>query len=144
MHPLPHVYTVSIRGEASGEVPVEADGLPVLATASPKEFDGPGDRWSPESLLAAAVASCLVLTFRAVARASKFSWQKLDCTVKGTLERSEGAMRFTNFTTDAVLVVEGEVDEALARRLVEKAEHGCLIANSLTATRTLNVTIARA
>jgi hypothetical protein len=33
----------------------------------PREFDGRGNQWSPESLLAAALADCFVLSFRAVA-----------------------------------------------------------------------------
>jgi uncharacterized OsmC-like protein len=32
-----------------------------------KIFDGPGDAWSPENLLLAAVQSCFLFTFQAVA-----------------------------------------------------------------------------
>ena len=56
MHPYPHHYTVHARAEATGDVDLDADRLPTLKTAPPAEFDGPGDLWSPETLLCAAVA----------------------------------------------------------------------------------------
>ena len=55
MHPYPHHYTVHARAEHIGDVDVSAEGLPTLRTAPPVEFDGPGDRWSPETLLCAAL-----------------------------------------------------------------------------------------
>ena len=46
MQPFPHHYTVEARGTAAGDVELTAPGLPRLRSASPAEFDGPGDRWS--------------------------------------------------------------------------------------------------
>jgi organic hydroperoxide reductase OsmC/OhrA len=43
--------------------------VPTLSTATPEEFGGPGDAWSPELLLLGAVESCFLFTFRAVAHA---------------------------------------------------------------------------
>jgi organic hydroperoxide reductase OsmC/OhrA len=73
MQPFPHQYVVAAHGSALGEVELHADQLSPIRSASPAEFDGPGDRWSPETLLVAAVGDCLILTFRAVARASGIS-----------------------------------------------------------------------
>lgn len=141
MHPFPHVYRVGAASAASGEVRLTADGVADLPSNSPPEFDGPGGLWSPESLLCGALADCFVLTFRAIARASKFEWSALECHVEGTLERAAGITRFTRFATTATLRVPQGVDEARARLLLDKAEQGCLIANSLTATRHLEATV---
>lgn len=132
MHPFPHHYTVSTLARPEGTVPLSSPGLPELASAPPREFDGPGDRWSPETLLTAAVADCLVLSFRAVATASKFTWLELACTTRGTLERVEGRNRFTRFDTQATLRVPAGTDTERAQRLLEKAEQVCLISNSLS------------
>ena len=102
-----------------------------MPSAPPLEFDGPGDRWSPETLLVAAIADCFVLTFRAIARASRMNWLALDCDVTGTLEREQGNSRFTTYLVHARLTVPVGVDVAQARAALEKAEHGCLISNSL-------------
>ena len=141
MQPYPHIYKVTATGAATGIVPVTALNLPTLNTAPPVEFGGPGDLWSPESLLCAAVADCFILTFRAVARASKIEWSQLSCDVSGTLERVEGESRFTKFITHVTLNVSAGIDEARCRQALEKAERGCLVANSLRAERTLEINI---
>ena len=141
MHPYPHHYTVQSRAEATGDVEIGAEGLPVLHTAPPVEFDGPGDRWSPETLLCAAVADCFALSFRAVARASRLDWSHLDCRVEGVLDRVEGKTRFTSIVVHATLRVPTGTDQDRATRLLEKAEHVCLITNSLVAERRLDPTV---
>lgn len=141
MHPYPHLYQVRAAARPDGDVPIDADRLPRLQTNAPAEFDGPGDRWSPEALLCAAVADCFLLSFRAVARASKFDWQSLDCSVAGTLDRVEGKTRFTRMHVKATLRVAAGTDEARAVKLMEKAEQVCLISNSLLAERHLEPTV---
>ncbi len=131
MHPFPHRYTVTAVGAAGGDVELTADSLGALQSASPREFDGPGDRWSPESLLTAAVADCFVLTFRAVARASNLRWTSLRCAATGTLDRVDRITQFTAFEVHAHLTVADGTDRDLALRALEKAERSCPIANSL-------------
>jgi organic hydroperoxide reductase OsmC/OhrA len=141
MHPFPHRYTVSANASPQGSVRLAAEGLPAIESAAPKEFDGPGDQWSPEVLLTAAVADCFMLGFRAIATASKFTWISLECNTEGTLERIEGKSRFTKFHTTAKLIVPAGTDGERAKRLMEKAEQICLIANSLSAERHLTAEV---
>ncbi len=141
MHPYPHQYTVQAQAEASGDVQLTSAGLPALATAPPAEFDGPGDRWSPETLLCAAVVDCFVLSFRAVARASKLEWNGLDARVEGKLDRVEGRTCFTELKVQATLRIPAGTDPERAKKLMEKAEQVCLISNSLTAQRHLDATV---
>ena len=141
MHPFPHQYTVQAAAQPEGDVLVSAAGLATLETAPPAEFDGPGDRWSPETLLVAAVADCFLLSFRGVARANKFEWHSLDCSVEGTLNKVEGRTRFTHMVARATLRVPAGTDEAKAKQLLERAEHVCLISNSLVAERSIESTI---
>jgi organic hydroperoxide reductase OsmC/OhrA len=141
MHPYPHLYTVQATAEPTGDVPLTAAGLPAIATAPPAEFDGPGDRWSPETLLCGAVADCFLLSFRAVARASKLDWNSLDCSVDGKLERVDGRTFFTEIVVRATLRVPAGTDQDRATKLLEKAEHVCLVSNSLVAQRRLDPTV---
>lgn len=144
MQAFPHLYRVSARGGAEGSTALNSEGLPALASVAPKEFDGPGDQWSPESLLCASLASCFILTFRAIARASKLEWRALDCEVQGTLERVDGVTQFTLFVTIARLEVPAGASADLCQRLLEKAEHGCLVANSVKARRELRAEVVAA
>lgn len=141
MHPYPHRYTVTASGSPGGSVAVSSARLPDIPTAPPAEFDGPGDVWSPETLLCASVADCFILTFRAIARASKLEWSDLSCRVEGVLERVEGVSQFTRYTTYATLTIAPAADASRARTLLEKAEHGCLVANSLKGERILETQI---
>jgi organic hydroperoxide reductase OsmC/OhrA len=142
MQVYPHFYVASATGEGKGFVTVVSPHLPALETAPPPEFDGPGGVWSPETLLCASLANCFILTFRAVSRAARFEWSRLECRVEGVLERVERISQFTRYTTFAKLTVREGADTARARELLERAEHGCLIANSLRGSRALDVEIS--
>ena len=133
MQPFPHRYAATVKGATEGEVELNAAGLPPVHSASPAEFDGPGDRWSPETLLVAAVGDCLILTFRAVARASGLAWYSLECDVTGTLDRIERTTRFVAFDIQARLLVPANTSPERARQVLDKAERSCLISNSLNA-----------
>ena len=133
MQDFPHHYTVSGRGRATGNATLATTGAPDLATAPPAEFGGPGDQWSPESLLVGAVADCFIFSFRAIARVSRFDWTDLQVDVTGTLDKVERVTQFTGFSVKATLDVPEGTDEAKAVKLLEKAEHVCLITNSLKA-----------
>jgi organic hydroperoxide reductase OsmC/OhrA len=141
MHPYPHHYTVSGSAVAGGAVTISAAELAPLETAPPREFDGPGGTWSPETLLCAALADCFLLTFRILARIGRFEWQRLECRVEGQLERIERVPHFTRFAIHAALTVGAGADQAKGRLLLEQSERGCLISNSLRGERTLEAQI---
>jgi len=141
MKDFPHYYDVTVTGSGVGDVELRTDRLPPLPSASPREFDGPGDRWPPETLLVAAVGDCLILTFRAVARASGLAWNSLECDVRGTLDRVDRTTRFVEFENRACLRVPYGTNPDRARQVLEKAERNCLISNSLSAATRLVPTI---
>jgi organic hydroperoxide reductase OsmC/OhrA len=135
MHPFPHHYHVRAEGQGSGGVvEVSAEGLPTLDTEAPPEFGGPPGLWSPETLLAASVANCFILSFRAVARASRLPWRSLRIEVTGVLDRVEGVTRFTQFSLRPRLDLEAGASESQALAVLDKAKRSCLITNSLSAT----------
>ena len=141
MQNLPHQYDVVASGRSSDAIELASDSLPPLFAAPPIEFGGPGDQWSPETLLVGAVAGCFVLTFRAVARASQVSWTSLRCDVSGTLERVDNATQFTRFDVRARLSIPAATNGLQARRALEKAERSCLISNSLKAAIHLTIDV---
>jgi len=144
MAEFPHHYDVTASGAPDGTVEVSSPGLDPLATAPPAQFGGPGDRWSPETLLVAAAVDCFILTFRAVSRASQLPWTRLRCSGTGTLDRAEGGMRFTALALDVHLAVPAGVDAGRARRLLEKAEKSCLVTRSLAFEPTLAISVETA
>jgi peroxiredoxin-like protein len=141
MKPYPHRYSVSGTMQGEATVRLASPGLPELESAAPVEFDGPGDRWSPETLLLGAVADCFLMTFRAVAKASKFPWTRLRADAEGVLDRAEGVTRFTEIHLRAALEAPAGADVAAGERLLAKAEKGCLISNSLKCPVHLEATV---
>ena len=141
---LPHDYSVSAAATNSGNVDLTAEGLSSLTSNAPKEFGGPGDQWSPEDLLVAAVADCFVLSFRAIAGMSKFEFTQISVTTTGKLDKVERDIQFTELSIVANLTIPEGADEGRAQRLLEKAEATCFITNSLKATPHLqaNITVA--
>ena len=131
MQDLPHHYHVNASAETDANVALKADNLPQLVTAPPAEFGGPGDQWSPETLLVGAVADCFILTFRAISRASRLEWINLECAAEGVLDRVERVTRFTQITVRATLTVPAGTDVDKAQRLLAKSEEACLITRSL-------------
>ena len=141
MDAFPHHYRVSGNATNDSHVALKGENLPEIVTAPPAEFGGPGDQWSPEALLVGAVADCFILSFRAIARASKLEWLDIDCTATGTLDRIERVTRFTAVEVNATLRVPAGTDVEKAEKLLHKAEDSCLITNSLSADSSLVATI---
>lgn len=58
-----------------------------ISVATPPEFKGGmAGIWSPEHLLVAAVSSCLMTTFLAIAENFKLEYESFDCKAVGKLE----------------------------------------------------------
>jgi organic hydroperoxide reductase OsmC/OhrA len=142
--PFPHVYRASAAAAQSGDVAVDSPGLATITAGPSAPFGGTGAQWSPETLLPAAVANCFVLTFRAVSAASMFGWLRLECRVEGVLDRVDRQLRFSRFRTIATLTIAAGADAAKARRLLDKADRDCLVANSLAAAREFTAEVVSA
>jgi organic hydroperoxide reductase OsmC/OhrA len=141
MQSLPHRYSAAVRATPLGEATMESRGLSAIATAKPAEFDGPGDRWSPETLLVGAVADCFVLTFRGIAARVRLPWTGIRCHVDGTLDRVDRVTRFTRFDVRAEVEVPEGVETKLVHEVLERAEATCLITRSLVAESHLDMEV---
>jgi organic hydroperoxide reductase OsmC/OhrA len=135
IEPFPHLYRASAEARQAGDVAVNSPGLATIVAGPSAQFGGSGAQLSPETLLPAALANCFILTFRAVSAASMFGWQRLECRVEGVLDRVDRQLRFSRIRTTATLTIAAGADALKARRLLDKADRDCLIANSLAAAR---------
>ena len=131
MEPLPHHYQVRLDAGADVYATVLESGLPGLRIAPPVNFGGPGDAWTPEHLLLAAVETCFLFTLRAVARASRLEVVRVEVETSGTVDRRDGVTRFTEIVVRPRVTIAPGTDADRAARLVEKAERACLVSSSL-------------
>jgi peroxiredoxin-like protein len=93
---------------------------------------GPGHVWSPEHLFVAAVASCLMTTFRAIAARSGVEVLDYSDEASGHLVRGEdGLYSIESITLRPTIVISEDSKLDRAERLIEKAERACLISRSI-------------
>lgn len=105
-----------------------------IEVATPPQFPkGMEGIWSPEHLFTAAINSCFMTTFLAVAENSKLEFKEFRCDASGKLEQVEGKYLMTEVTLKPVLVLANEADRERANRILEKSEKACLISNSVKA-----------
>lgn len=109
------------------------DGLQVEASAAP-QYKGSDGRVDPEQALVAAVASCHMLTFLAIAARKGYTVDAYDDHPVGELARNDqGRLAITKVTLRPRIVFGGQqVPDAHAlAALHDRAHRGCFIANSV-------------
>lgn len=131
-----HHYTVEITGNGSKTGMLgSSDPVPDLAVAAPIQFGGPGGMWSPEHLFIASVTACLMTTFRTIAEASRLDIVDYSDSATGKLEKDEDRLyRITEITLRPTVVISDPEKVDRAKRLLDKAEHACLISRSINTT----------
>jgi peroxiredoxin-like protein len=129
----PHYYEVKLNWETERKGRVSASGLPVqIEVATPPEFPkGMAGMWSPEHLLVAAVNSCLMTTFLAIAENSKFNFINFESKAIGKLEKVAGKYMISEIMLFPVITIKDGEESQKALRLLEKSEAACLISNSI-------------
>ena len=124
--------TVAVRTEArNGEVSGVPE-IPATLFSAPPEFKGKEGVWTPEHFFTAAIATCFITTFDAIAEFSRLSFEGLKVSAEGMLEKAEGGYRFTEVRLHPQLTINSDADRERALRLLDKAEHACLISRSVS------------
>lgn len=109
-----------------------------IEVATPPEFPkGIPGIWSPEHLFTAAVSSCLMTTFLAVAENSKLDFVLFECNSKGKLEEVDGKLEMSEVILEPRLVVRHDRDRERGEKILQKAESACLITRSVKAKVTM-------
>lgn len=128
-----HSYNVSLKWNEGRKGIMESPELPTkIEVATPPEFDkGIPGIWSPEHLYTAAVLSCFMTTFLAIAEFSKLEFKSFDCDAEGVLDKVEGKFLMTEVNLKARLVIDDASKKERAERILEKSEAACLISNSI-------------
>lgn len=131
-----HYYDVSVEWQEGRHgllrSPVLSESITV---ATPPEFPkGEAGTWSPEHLLVAAVNSCLMTTFLAIAENSKLPFVSFSSSARGKLEVVEGKYLLSEITLLPVLTLGHETLREKALTVLRKSEAACLISNSVKAT----------
>ncbi len=110
-----------------------ADKLPEIICVTPPEFKkGIPNHWSPEHLFVSSCAACFFTTFTAMSDSSGLSLKSFKVKATGILAKdNDGKDAMIKLDLYPEIVVERDADLEKAKRVAEKAEKSCLIANSM-------------
>lgn len=139
-----HFYQVDLKWKKDriGEV-----SSPVLDTtiecATPPEFaNGIANIWSPEHFYAAAINSCFMTTFLAIAENSRIEFESFESKTTIKLELVERKYLITQAEiTPKVKLTNPEQEERMLR-VIEKTKENCLVTNSMKTAITLTPEIS--
>ncbi|WP_299392214.1 OsmC family protein [uncultured Gelidibacter sp.] len=121
----------------------ETNDTNCIEVATPPEFDkGMPHIWSPEHLFTAAVSSCLMTTFLAIADYSKLEFVSFKCRSKGILENVDGKFVISEVLLFPEVVISDESKRERTERIIKKSEKACLISNSITSKITMEIKIS--
>lgn len=134
-----HEYQVDLTWLENRKGEVSSPELTdTIETATPPDFPkGMPNIWSPEHFLVAAVESCLMTTFLAIAENSKLEFTSFKSKAIGKLDKVEGKFQMTEIILKPVLEITDENNTERAKRIIEKSEKACLISNSIKTKITL-------
>ena len=138
-----HYFNVNLNwlNDRKGEIS-SPELATVIEVATPPPFaKGIEFIWSPEHLLTAAVNSCFMTTFLAIAENSKLEFTDFSCDAKGKLEQIDGKFLMTEVNLFPKLKLKNEADKDKALRILQKSEAACLISNSIKSKVTLEPSI---
>jgi peroxiredoxin-like protein len=128
-----HIYEIDIKWNGDRRGVLHSPVLPQdIEVATPPEFKGgiPGI-WSPEHLYVAAVNSCLMTTFLAIAENSKLQFTSFESNGVGMVDKVDGKYQVTEIILRPKLTIPNPADEARANRILEMSERACLISSSI-------------
>lgn len=132
MGPFEYRLELTATGRKTGRF--TGGEVPHLSVGAPPEFGGPEGVWTPEHLFVAAVSSCLMTTFSAVAATAGLEVLAYSDSATGWLVRDDNRLfRMESVTLRPRIVVADDEAAERAARLIEKAESACLISRSLAA-----------
>ena len=139
----PHTYSIKLDWKNNRNGVLHAEDLnEKLTVATPPPFPkGEAGTWSPEHLFTAAVSSCLMTTFLAIAENSNLEFVAFSCDADGTLDKVEGKFKMSKILVKPVVHITNEKNRDRAMRILQKAEAACLITNSINAEVIMEATI---
>ena len=136
---MEHLYQVDLEWKTDRKGEISSPALnDKIEVATPPEFPkGMEGIWSPEHLFTAAVNSCFMTTFLAIAENFNLEFRNLSCPAKGKLSKVDGKFAMSEVILEPVLTILHEEDREKAEKVLYKAEKACLITNSINSSVTL-------
>lgn len=126
-----YLYRTAVEWAGEKRGVASSEGKPELEIATPPEFKGHPGIWSPEDLFVSAVNVCVMTTFLSMVDREGLALGHYRSEAEGKLELTETGFMFTQILVRPEIGVSCEEDSVKASALIGKAEHACLVSNSI-------------
>jgi organic hydroperoxide reductase OsmC/OhrA len=134
-----HFYSTNVEWKEGRIGELTSSAFPSLKVATPPEFkNGVPGIWSPEHLFVASINICVMTTFLAIAENSGLEFISYSSEAKGKLEKVDGKFIISEVELKPVVKIKDEKHKGKTLRILDKAEMGCLISNSVKSKIILN------
>ena len=124
-------YETTVVWKAEKEGRLHAGGNPEITVATPPDFGGPHNTWSPEQLLTGAVGTCLMTSALYFLDQEGVAVQSYMSNATGTMDRAREGLAFMGVSVEISITVADEADVEKARQAVLRAEKGCPVSKAL-------------
>ena len=131
-------YETTLAWAAAKEGHLHAGGKPDITVATPPEFGGPENLWTPEDLLAGAAGACLLTSALHYIERAGVALHSYTSNSAATMEKTRRGLAITGLCIDIAITVRQTADVAPAERALEKAESTCPITGVLSCPVTVN------
>ncbi len=140
-HPFPHRYELDCVWTGGDRCDLSAGTRPVIKGGAPPEFDGSDPSlWTPEHLILAALAQCLMATYHALNKRDPIETRSYSSKAESVLEKTREGLVFTSFKIAVTVKVPAARAED-ARKLIELSKKYCITSNALKTAPTVEAAV---
>jgi organic hydroperoxide reductase OsmC/OhrA len=126
------LFNVQLHLKQDGKGMLTApDAEGTITVATPPEFGGEENVWSPEHLFLGSISSCFMTTYLAFSKKNKLAISSFECNAIGQIEIVNGKYKFTVVNVYPIIGIAKQELEPTASLLLDKSIKYCLVANSL-------------
>ena len=124
-------YDVEVDWTEDKKGEMRCAGKPSVEVATPPEFGGPENIWTPEDLLTGSVATCIMTSTLFFTNRAGIEMHSYKSRAEGVLEKTRTGLAMTAITVEVSVVLKDAAQEDELRKAVDMAEKSCPLSKSL-------------
>jgi len=124
-------YETTVVWKTGKEGKLHAGGNPEIGIATPPDFGGPHNNWSPEQLLTGAVDACLMTSALYYLAKAGVGLRSYMSNATATMDKTRNGLAFTGVSVEISMTVADESDIEKACEAVTRAEKSCPVSKAL-------------
>lgn len=124
-------YETSVDWKQGKTGETRSAGKPTVEVATPPEFGGPENIWTPEDLLTSSVATCIMTSALFFIDRAKIQLLSYRSNATATMEKTATGLEITGVKVEVSVELDDAAQEEAVRHAIEQAEKTCPISNVL-------------